>query len=276
VLGAMLLATALLAFSTVPVVVGLLAGGLAGGLPTGMVRWRFTVPAVVLIVFGSVWWITAPWLPWALAAVTVPGWLRLLWPARGFRHPRVLALLAVILVLVEFGPGSARPADLDTRGRSRMHFQEGNAWLRLQQPDSAEHSYNASLREWENQPEVRLNLGILAERRGDAKEAARWYREELRLDPSSAKAHNNLGNLALRQDLTAVAVHAYTRALALRPGLADASWNLGLAQCRLGLQQLATGDTSSARALLSGADSTDYNGPSLDELAARLGGSLPR
>lgn len=268
------LGAAALVFTPHPVVPGLLAGGLAGYLPAPAEevsrRSRWYGPGLALALLLATLF-TGPAQPWLWALVCLPGWLRLFGPPGDLAHPRLLILLALALALTDFNPwGSRRGADSRETEQSRRHFQEGNAWLRLQQPDSAQASFLASLKAWPGQPEVRLNLGLLAEARQQPAEAERWYREELEHDPSSAKAHNNLGNLALRTGRTDQAITAYETALRLRPGLGDASWNLGLARSRAALEQLDHGDTLAARTLLDQARKTDYTGPTLETLQARL------
>lgn len=272
------LAFASLAFTAQPAVAGLLAGGLMGYLPRRESTDRALPPGMLLAValglaltVSLALWFGPYTFPWVLAALCLPGWARLLWPVRGFAHPRLLGLGLLALFLLEGNPwGQRHTAEQDSHDRSRMHFQEGNAWLRLQQPDSAQASFLASLKAWPGQPEVRLNLGLLAEARQRPAEAETWYRVELQHDPSSAKAHNNLGNLALLQGRLDLAITAYETALQLRPGLVDASWNLGLALCRQSLSRLDQGDSTTARTLHTRALATDYTGPSLETLNQRL------
>ena len=69
----------------------------------------------------------------------------------------------------------------------------------------------------------------------DFPQAASFYQEAIRLDPSFAGAHNNLG-LALSQRTGRLqeAVAEYRSAIQLDPGFAPAWYNLGAAQYRLG------------------------------------------
>ena len=267
-----LIGVGIMAFSPHPVICGALAGGLAGWWPG-----REASPArgsswiLGLVVLLPVLYVHHPWVPWLIMALSAPGWMRLLWPAQGFRHPRLLAMLVLLLLFQEINPlALGGQPERDGRARSRLQFQEGNAWQRLEQPEKAEHSFLRALEEWPGQAEVRLNLGILAEARGDFQQAAQWYGEELELEGGSAKAHNNLGNLALRAGRFERAIAEYELALALRPGLEDARWNLGLAHSRLGLALARDNQPDSALLQLDAVMRTPYRGKALDLLREAL------
>lgn len=178
-------------------------------------------------------------------------------PQRGRRLALVLALALPLAAAgwVRSGQGTAWE-----RGRQGWQaFQLGNAWLRLQQPDSARASFREALERAPSLPEVRLNLGLLEAERRPAR-AESLYRAELDLDPRSAKAWNNLGGLWLSQAREDEAARAFRRALVLRPGLTDAAWNLGLVLSRQGLAALAAGDRPAAEAAWREIAATPYRG----------------
>ncbi len=163
--------------------------------------------------------------------------------------------------------------ELDTTARrgqmAWQEFQLGNAWLRLEEPDSARAAYHRALAATSHLAEVRLNLGLLAAT-SRPQTADSLFREELKVDPRSAKAWNNLGALRLRAGLLAEARECYHRALELRPGLQDAAWNLGLVECRMGLEALRRGDREEAARSLAAAAATPYRGKGLTQLSAAL------
>ncbi len=150
-------------------------------------------------------------------------------------------------------------------------FQEGNAWFRLARPDSARAAYLEALRISPGLAEVRLNLGVLAQRANRPDLADSMYHAELAVHPNSAKAWNNLGNLSLAAGQASRAAERYRLALELRPGLGDADWNLGLCLSRLSLKALAAGDSSQAADLRREVLGTQYRGRGLARLDAALG-----
>src|SRR5258707_15252328 len=79
---------------------------------------------------------------------------------------------------------------------------------------------------------VRSSLQLALERHesGDFAEAARMYRESLRLDPTSIEAHNNLGNILQAENRLEEALTHFQEAARLRPDLAAVHYNLG--NCR--------------------------------------------
>lgn len=153
-----------------------------------------------------------------------------------------------------------------------QEFQLGNAWLRLDKPDSARVAFEGALRLAPALPEVRLNLGILESVR-QPERAESLFLAELQVDPASAKAWNNLGGLRLGRAEVEGARECFRQALRLRPGLADARWNLGLAACSAGLAALQEGRLEDARAALAEARSTPYRGKGWSRLAGLSGGS---
>jgi tetratricopeptide (TPR) repeat protein len=193
------------------------------------------------------------------------------WLAGRLRAPVLAGLVLLAAALAASLHLQARELDAATRrGQTGwQEFQLGNAWLRLQQPDSARASYLRALAAAPTLPEVRLNLGLLAARTRP-EVADSLFREELRVDPASAKAWNNLGSLRLAAGDLAAAREAFRQALELRPGLEDAAWNLGLVECRLGLEALHQGDQEAAAAALAAASATPYRGKGWNLLDAAL------
>lgn len=246
----------------------------SGGLLLFFVNSRFRLPLLPLLALPAaelalaasrrlVWTARRTWRAGSEGAPPEPLELR----------PGRIRLLVALLALPLLAHLATRPADAATSrdaARGWQAFQLGNAWWRLQQPDSAEAEWRRAVELAPALPEARLNLALAASRRGDPAASERLLRDELAVDPTSAKAWTNLGALALDGERLPQAEAAFRRALRLRPGWPDADWNLGLVQCRLGLAALAAGDSESARQRLASADSTAYSGPARDRLARAL------
>ena len=74
---------------------------------------------------------------------------------------------------------------------------------------------------------------ILADRRADH-DAAKEYRQAIRLNAGLAEAHNNLANVLWRGSRDPAALDHYVRALDLRPGYGTARANLALVKAEVG------------------------------------------
>lgn len=79
-----------------------------------------------------------------------------------------------------------------------------------------------------------VELGLAAERAGDADDAARHYARAIEIDDRSPTPHFNLGNVHLAAGRLEHAAACYARATALDPGHARAHYNLAAAQDGLG------------------------------------------
>lgn len=118
-----------------------------------------------------------------------------------------------------------------------LHYHLGNAYLRLQDLNSAAVHYQAAI-EQPILPQLKLsaynNLGNLLLSAGDLTTAKVAYETTLKVDPSFAAGHNNLGMTlkALGQFVDAIA--SYQQAIALKPDYADAYQNLGVVLLKIG------------------------------------------
>ncbi|MBX3411942.1 MAG: tetratricopeptide repeat protein [Pirellulales bacterium] len=79
-----------------------------------------------------------------------------------------------------------------------------------------------------DQPAAHLNLGMLAERRGDPQTAEAEYRTALRLSPRFVPALNNLAMLIHTQGKPAEAEELFRKIVELQPEFAMARYSLGL------------------------------------------------
>jgi Flp pilus assembly protein TadD len=76
---------------------------------------------------------------------------------------------------------------------------------------------------------TRINRGVLFTQLERLDDAAREFREAVRLDPGSALAHTNLGYILYLQGHRDEAIAEYREALRLQPGFPLAAANLELA-----------------------------------------------
>ena len=118
--------------------------------------------------------------------------------------------------------------------------------------------------------EVRNNLGLIHQARGDLAEGARELRNALKHNPNYAKAHNNLGVLLLAQQRIEAAMASFRAAAAADPADIDPIINLGLAQKAAGLPEQA------AETLLSALGVSPHSAPAHYNLAVLYDGSGER
>jgi Ca-activated chloride channel homolog len=143
---------------------------------------------------------------------------------------RVLQAAAVLL-LVAFNTGFAIG-----------ELERGNRYYRAGKYAQAVGEYEKAIKNGNNSPEIRYNLGTALLRLGKYEDADRHLRLALRALRSDAKprAHYNLGNRYLEQarkggdpqaatQMLDAAVESYKQALRLTPDDRDAKWNLELA-----------------------------------------------
>jgi tetratricopeptide (TPR) repeat protein len=78
------------------------------------------------------------------------------------------------------------------------------------------------------------NLGTLRYRQNRLAEAAAYYSEALRLNPSTPDPHNNYGAVLSRQGRLDEAMAEYSRALQIDPDYAKTHHNMGVALAKLG------------------------------------------
>jgi Tfp pilus assembly protein PilF len=87
-----------------------------------------------------------------------------------------------------------------------------------------------------------VNLGLIAQARGDKAAARDAYIKALRLNEEHAQAYNNLGTLELDERSFSAAARYFERALKVNPDFNEARHNLGLAHWRMGQLDQAEAD----------------------------------
>jgi tetratricopeptide (TPR) repeat protein len=186
---------------------------------------RFRLPAV-------------PWLAWLAGAGIAELFAR-------FREPnyRRTALLLLFAggIIAHLNLWDLRDAPL---GWAR--FMEGNAYMHLNQPDSARVCFEDAIIAHESVARARLNLGVLAYREQNFSEAATQYRLALIADPRNPEAWNNLGIVHEAEGDAAGAFVAYKRSLGERPLGEDARHNLAGLHFRTGIRLLKSNSDSLA------------------------------
>jgi len=78
------------------------------------------------------------------------------------------------------------------------------------------------------------NLGTLAARGGEMEEAARFYREAVRIKPDSPEAHNNLGSALAQSGKMAESLPHFEQAVRAAPNYVSARVNFGGVLFRMG------------------------------------------
>jgi predicted CXXCH cytochrome family protein len=94
--------------------------------------------------------------------------------------------------------------------------------------EAATAEYIAGQKVNSDQPAAHLNLGVLAERRGEVADALQEYRTALRLGPEFVPALNNLALLEHAQGNSSEAEQRFRRIIELQPDFAAAHYSLGL------------------------------------------------
>ncbi|MBM3325326.1 MAG: tetratricopeptide repeat protein, partial [Calditrichaeota bacterium] len=163
------------------------------------------------------------------------------WGWRALRHrPTVRTLAPMFLLLPGIVLAFANPLPIHMKEAPDgwAYFMEGNAYMKLNEPEKAEASFRRALDDMGSLPLARVNLGLLAFQRGDFQTAEKEYRLAIAEDSLCIKAWNNLGTVREALGDTAGAVSAYSRALAIRPYMMDARINLAGIYFRAGTRAL--------------------------------------
>jgi tetratricopeptide (TPR) repeat protein len=187
---------------------------------------RFRLPAV-------------PWLCWL--AGTGAAWLV---HTVGSGPPRRLLPLVVLV------PGIALAYlnlwNLHEAPAGWARTMEGNAYLKLNQLDSARACYYDALRDPEQPGRVALNLGVVFYREQRLDSARYWYLQALMYEPGNPEAWNNLGAVQEQLGDTNGAIASYRRAIQERPLAEDARHNFAGLNFRMGIRYLKAGEDSLA------------------------------
>lgn len=141
------------------------------------------------------------------------------------------AWLAVVAVLV----GIDISFGADTRLRNDKRWEQARKELRQGNPDLAKAAFEELVKEYPNEADLHLFLGMAQMRLRDPRAAILAAQRAIALDPNHIEARTFLGSIELevRGDVDA-AISEYTRVIGLRPDLPEAYANLAAAQKRRG------------------------------------------
>jgi tetratricopeptide (TPR) repeat protein len=214
------------------------------------------VPCLSLLAAGGLWWIVETLCRRPSARALSP----LLWLIPG-------------VVLAYMDPWHLTEAPV---GWAR--YMEGNAYLKLNQLDSARLCFEDAVRDTQAVGRSQINLGVIALRQGDTTGALRWYEASRQSDSTNPDVWNNLGAVYEWRGDTLRAIQAYHRALALRPWAPDPKHNLAGVYFRMGVRDLKQGQDSLAVQHLSACISLEPSAAAHYNLAVaygRLGQTAP-
>ena len=107
------------------------------------------------------------------------------------------------------------------------HMNLGNVLQAAGRQDEAAKRFRESIRLNPASCQAHYNLGNSLKLQGDLRAAAIHFKEAIRLDARFAPAHNNLGNILKSQGQYAEAAQAFRQALLVKPDFAEARFNLG-------------------------------------------------
>jgi tetratricopeptide (TPR) repeat protein len=114
-------------------------------------------------------------------------------------------------------------------GDAKVSYYLGNAYLKLEQPDSAIVWYEDAVALDSAYAKAHVNLGIALEDTRRPEEAKSHYERALEIDSTDVLARCHLGHYYQVQGDIAEAIRCYVRALEFNPESAQAHYNLGLA-----------------------------------------------
>jgi tetratricopeptide (TPR) repeat protein len=141
--------------------------------------------------------------------------------------------LAVLTVLIGFGFSYA--ADTNSPLRSDQRWEQARKELAQGKAGDARAAFEALLKEYPNEADLHLFLGMSLLRLRDPHAAVVAIKRAIALDPNHIEARTLLGyvELEVRGDADA-AIKEYTRVIELRPDLPEAYSNLAVAQKKKG------------------------------------------
>lgn len=213
---------------------------------------RFRLPVIPwfsLLAAGGIWWIVDT--------------IRYRFALRAFL-PALLLIPGLVITHIDVW-GLAEAPD----GWAR--YMEGNAYLKLNQLDSARACFNDAIRDDVAVSRAQINLGLVALRQGDTSSALYYYESSRDVDSSNADVWNNLGTLYEAKGDTTMAFFAYRKALALRPWAPDPRHNLAGMHFRIGVKALKSEQDSVAERHLLACIALEATAPAYYNLAVALG-----
>lgn len=180
---------------------------------------RFRMPVIPPLVLLS-----AAGLTWIVASLVHR-------PAHASYWPLLLLLPGAVLAwmnpwgLKDATPGSA-------------YYMEGNAYMKMAQPEQAKSSFKKSLAADGPADMAHVNLGVLIFRDGQLDSAKTHFLAALSANPKNYFALNNLAAIYQTQGDTVRAISTYLDALKLRPQARDPLYNLSSLYRTLGIEAL--------------------------------------
>jgi tetratricopeptide (TPR) repeat protein len=200
----------------------------------------YTVSVVLFFITSRFRLPTTPWLSVLAAAGAV-------WTVQTILSRPRLKQLVPLSILV---PGTVlvlmNPWHMEDANVGWARYMEGNAYLKLNNLDSARVCFLDALKDSTAVARAELNLGVIAGKKGNLAEARSWYEASLDFDSSNADAWNNIGTTRESLGDTSGALEAYRHALTLRPTAPDPRHNLAGTYFRLGVKALKQGDDATA------------------------------
>lgn len=114
----------------------------------------------------------------------------------------------------------AMPSRLTPFEEALLHDERGE--------DDAEALYREAIEKEDTAANAYCNLGVIASKRGDTKDAFDHFTNALKLDPRHSESHYNLGNLYFDMGNLDLAKHHYELSITLDPDFPNVYFNLGL------------------------------------------------
>ena len=199
--------------------------------------------AVSVVLFFVTSRFRMPSVPW-LSLLTGGGLWWMVETLRSRLSPR--ALRPLLLLVGGAAITYMNPWHLAEAPVGWARYMEGNAYLKLNELDSARVCFEDAIRDSQAVARSQINLGVIALRQGDTTGALGWYEAARSRDPVNPDVWNNLGAVYEWRGDTLRAIEAYHRALALQPWAPDPRHNLAGAYFRLGVRALKQGQDSLA------------------------------
>jgi tetratricopeptide (TPR) repeat protein len=199
--------------------------------------------AISIILFFITSRFRMPTVPW-LCLLAAAG---LMWAVNGLRSRLPIKSLLPVAILI---PGAfvawMNPWHISEAGLGWAKYMEANAYLKLNQLDSARVGFEEAIRDNQGVARAQLNLGVIAFKQGKTEDARNWYEQSLKTDPGNPDAWNNLGTVYESLHDTAQAMQSYQRALLLKSSAPDPRHNLAGIYFRRGVAALKQGQDSVA------------------------------
>ncbi len=165
-------------------------------------------------------------LPLVPLVAILAGWgVFSLWATVRRRHIGYRLFLGIVAAAAVYILASTNPGGVTFENPNQALFLRGNQALRQGNYPLAIARLDSLTKQRPDYPNGYLNLGIAYLKMGQAQEAVRAFRDELRYHPQSAEADNNLGAIFLLDGQIDSARIYCRRALEIKPYYTDAAVN---------------------------------------------------